>query len=831
MRRIFSDFERMKHFFLALALALFCFSTARAAVLTGKVVDAADTPLEFVNVVLKLAGSDEFVSGGITDLQGEFRFEAVPAGVYRIEISFVGYLPYSQDITIRQLNQTLNLRTIKLNEDSQMLGEVEIVRQGSQMRFDIDKKVFNVDQNVASAGASASEVLENIPSIEVDNDGNISLRSNSSVEVWINGKPSGLDEENRAQFLEQLPAGSIESIEVITNPSAKFSPEGTAGIINIVLKKDRRSGFFGSVSGAVDYQIVDKVGGNASANFNYSSSKIDFSLNAGFRQRNHGGKGYTDRWSLNAGDTTSLMHQDNRDGRKGWGIFGRTSLDWHIDERNTLSLSGMVNTRDNTNWAEIDYNVQRYALSDTAIYHHRTDQTAKRLSYDIELDYLHEFDKRGSEIRTSLSYSNNDRDQNSDYNQTVESGRATAYRQFQYNGFVNQRAEFKTDYVQKIRDNMKVEAGVSVNWQDRFSNSYTNDFPKADSTVQSAYNDYTYREWIAAAYATYGAKFGGFSFSAGLRGEYTHTQVGTRDAAADDYTVNNRGYFQLYPTAYLSYAFPNNHELQLNYTRRVNRPRGRQLSAYRNVSDSTNISYGNPNLMPEFANALELNYLKSWEQHTLSASIYYRYSTNVVQSVQFESPENPNVMEQTYDNVASRQSVGLEVVAKDNFTAWLNTTLTANAFYEQMSSIDYKGTHLQDASQGFSWNVRLMANFLFTKTFTGQLTAAYFSPRVIAQGKTKDFYSIDLGLRKSFLNRTLNLAFTVRDLLNSRGWRKRTWSDTFYQDFERKPAGQRFTLSLTYNFGNMKERKKRDDNGQKQGSSPENDFGGDDFGE
>lgn len=805
--------------------------TVKAAVITGKVVDASGTPIEFVNVVLKLAGSNEFVSGGVTDLQGGFNLESLPAGAYRLEISFVGYLPYSQDITVQRLNQTINLRTIELREDAQMLGEVEIVRQGSSMRFDIDKKVFNVDQNVAAAGASASEVLENIPSIEVDNDGNISLRSNSNVEVWINGKPSGLDEDNRAQFLEQLPAGSIESVEVITNPSAKFSPEGTAGIINIVLKKDRRSGFFGSVSGGIDYQIVDKVGGNASANFNYSSSKVDFSLNAGFRQRNGGGKGYTDRWSLNAGDTTAWMHQDNRDARKGWGIFGRAGVDWHIDERNTLGLSGMVNTRDNTNWSEIDYDAVRYALPDTAVYRHRTDQTAQRLSYDIELDYLHELDKRGSEIRASLSYSNNDRDQNSDYNQTVERGRASAYRQEQYNGFVNQRAELKTDYMQKVRDNMKVEAGVALNWQDRFANSYTNDLLADDSASLSAYNDFTYREWIAAAYAAYGAKFGGLSFSAGLRGEYTHTEVGTRDASADDYTVSRKGYFQLYPTAYLSYAFPKGHELQLNYTRRVNRPRGRQLSAYRNVSDSTSISYGNPNLMPEFANALELNYLKSWEQHTLSASLYYRYSTNVVQRVQFESPENPNVMETTYDNVANRQSAGIELVAKDNFTSWLNTTVTANAFYERMSGIDYNGVHLQDASQGFSWNVRLMANFLFTKTFTGQLTAAYFSPRVIAQGRTKDFYSIDIGLRKSFLDRTLNLAFTVRDLLNSRGWKKLTWGDTFYQDFERQPAGQRFTLSLTYNFGNMKDRKKRDDDTRRQDGGSSSDFGGDDFGE
>ncbi|MDD6782081.1 MAG: carboxypeptidase-like regulatory domain-containing protein, partial [Bacteroidales bacterium] len=260
----------MKRFYFLLLLLCVCRLTAVAADIVGKVADSAGTPLDFVNVVLKLADNNEVVGGGITDVDGEFRLEAVPVGAYRLEISFIGYQSIEKQIIVEQEAQTINVRTLKLQEDAQLLGEVEVVGQGSQMRFDIDKKVFSVDQSVAAAGGSATEVLENIPSVEVDNDGNISLRSNSSVEIWINGKPSGLDEDNRAQILEQLPAGSIESIEVITNPSAKFSPEGTAGIINIILKKDRRGGFFGSVTGGIDYQIVDQVSGNASANFNYS---------------------------------------------------------------------------------------------------------------------------------------------------------------------------------------------------------------------------------------------------------------------------------------------------------------------------------------------------------------------------------------------------------------------------------------------------------------------------------------------------------------------------------------------------------------------------------
>ena len=198
--------------------------------------------------------------------------------------------------------------------------------QGSQMWFDIDKKVFNVDQNIAASGASASEVLENIPSVQVDNDGNISLRNNSNVEIWINGKPSGLDSENRAPILEQMPAGSIESIEVITNPSAKFSPEGTADIINLVMKKERKSGYIGSVSAGASYQMNGKLSGNASANFNYNSSKIDFYANLGFRQRDRVGTGYTDRYSFkpntNRGDTLSFMHQDNDMIRSSLGLFG-----------------------------------------------------------------------------------------------------------------------------------------------------------------------------------------------------------------------------------------------------------------------------------------------------------------------------------------------------------------------------------------------------------------------------------------------------------------------------------------------------------------------------
>lgn len=802
----------MKHIFSAL-IALFLVATSlQAAIVKGKILDTNNKPLDYVNVVLLRQTNNALAGGGITDVDGLFSIDNITVGTYRLEVSFVGYKTYTKPIVIKSPEDKLTVGAIKLEEDAQALSEVEVVAQGSQMRFDIDKKVFNVDQNIAAAGASASEVLENIPSVQVDNDGNISLRNNSNVEIWINGKPSGLDSENRAQILEQMPAGSIESIEVITNPSAKFSPEGTAGIINLVMKKERKSGYIGSVSAGASYQMNGKLSGNASANFNYNSSKIDFYANLGFRQRDRVGTGYTDRYSFapntNRGDTLSFMHQDNDLIRSSWGLFGRTGLSWHINKKNTIGISGMFNTQDNNNYSVIDYDIIRFTTLDTARYKHFSDVDAARISYNVTLDYLYEIDKKGSEIRSSITYGGNQRDQDANYNQTVEYGDASAYTQKQYSGYNNHTAEFKSDYVQKFSDNMKLEAGVAVNWQDRFSNSKTWDYPTPTTDTLSAYNDFEYKELISAAYATYGAKFGNFSFQGGLRGEYTNTIVSTRDAATDNYLTTTKGYFQLFPTAYLSYALPEGNELQLNYTRRVNRPRGRELSAYRNVSDSTNISYGNPRLSPEFANALELNYIKSWEEHVLSASLYYRYTTDVIQQVRFESPLNNDIMETTYENIASAQSAGVEVVGKNHIGKWLNLTTTLNAYYEDMSPIVYNNILLQGKSEGFSWDARLMANVLISKTFSGQLTGAYYSPHVIAQGKTKDFYMVDLGFKKSFFEKTVNLSLSIRDVLNSRGWRNITWGDTFYQDFERAPNGPRFSLTATYNFGNMKDKKK-----------------------
>ena len=811
-------------------VAVFAVMAMDAAVVKGKIVDAGGSALDFVNVMLTSKSDKSVVYGAISDDTGHFEVMNVPAGEYELDITFVGYQTIKRDVSVKSLSDQVALGRLVLREDAKMLGEVEVVGQASQMRFDIDKKVFNVDQNLAASGASASEMLQNIPSVDVDNEGNISLRNSSSVEVWINGKPSGLTEENRAQILEQMPAGSIEAVEVITNPSAKFNPEGTAGIINLVLKKDRKAGYYGSVSAGGMYNIGSPApGAHVGANFNYNSSLVDFYVNLGARYMSHESDNVTDRYSFERlaldsyedvrdqwGDTLSYLNTLSASRRSFLGLFGRMGADFHISKKSTIGISLMGHGGTNNSANANTYTNVLWGAMDTTMYLRSNKQGGMRPSYSASLDYAYEIDKMGSEVRTSIEYSGHQRSGDYVYVQEALRGYSPEYTQIQRQNGKSQSARYKLDYTQKIGQTQKVEAGLYGSWQQRLSPSRAWNMEGEDSLLIQ-FNDFDYEEWIAAMYATYGAKFGPFSMSVGLRGEYTNTYVRTRDVEEESaWESTRRGYFEVYPTAFLSYAFPNNHELQANYTRRINRPRGRQINSFRDMSDSTNISFGNPLLDPEISSAVELNYLKTWDDHAISAGLYYRFSDNAIERVRYL---DDNVMYSTFENVSRRQSAGLEVVAKNKVTKWLNLTTTVNCYYAAMDSVFYD-TNLDGEldllypfQQSFSWNARLMANFLIPMGWSAQLTGMYRSADVVAQGKMNSQYVVDLGVRKSFLDRKLNLAISVRDLLNSRRWASTTWGDNFWQYSSHEPRGTMFSVTLTYNFGNMRAKKQRPQSG------------------
>lgn len=822
----------------------------------GRVVDSTTREaVDFANVSITQSGNDVPVGGAITDVDGRFRIEHVAYGEYTLVVQFVGYKEYRKTLTIN--GKTLNIGTIPLSEDAQTLQEVEVVGQGSSMRFELDRKVFTVDQNISSAGASITDVLENIPSVEVDQEGTISLRNSEDVEIWINGKPAGLNSENRAQVLQQMPAESIKQIEVITNPSAKYSPEGTAGIINLVMKEDRKAGYYGSVNAGINYALAKPwttpPGANVGFNINFAKGVVDGYFNAGYRYRTSNGGTSTERYNLlgtgqkdvddiEKDSLVSHLWQDGQSNRRGGGLFMRGGLNFCLADHSTLGLSGFGMVEDKKYLRMYDNTLNTYLLTDC-----QTGDTLRQYSRlqdgggwhpggSATVDYT--FKMRNHLLMLAGSYRYFSFAQDRTYTQAEKAD--TTYQQ-QLNDSHTQTVELKADYEWKPTQQSRLEAGyqATLTWGESHGAAFN-----GQNQEQELYNYFTTfsnREQNHALYITYGSRFWDkLALQVGLRGEYfiRHLESyykddsgNTQDAYEQKRNKQDIAYFQLFPSAYISYDFGHGHELQLNYTRRVNRPRGHQLNPRMDFSDSTNISYGNPELLPSYSSSLELNYLKTWERHTLSAGLFWRYKNGVVQNVKYM---DGTAMKNTFLNVANRQDLGIEVVGKNRlFKELLQLTTNVNFYWNTISAAhytNYLNGELVDidlpAQNILAWSARINAQFMFTKTFSGQLSARYRSPRVVAQGTTSHSYSIDLGLRKTFLNKQLALALNVRDLLDSRARKGTTWGDGFWQYQERRWHSRSIGLTLTYNFGNNAQRDGRESKREDMSGGFEDNGGG-----
>lgn len=795
--------KKILYFFFFVA---FSFQAFGAVTIKGKVIDAGtQSPLDFVNITVFKPGNSIPVASVVSNASGDFTLPTVNNGKYSLRISYVGYNTHNQELDV--LEKPLNLGTISLEGNAKNLAAVEVVGQGSQMRFDIDKKVFSVDKNISAAGGSASDVLKNIPSVKVDNEGNVSLRKDANVEVWINGKPSGLTADNRAQVLQQMPAESIESIEIMTNPSAKFNPEGTAGIINLVMKKNRKAGYYGSVSAGLMYPTGGKLGQSFGTNINFNSGKIDAYLNIGYRAMNFKGGGNSTRYN-NASPTLAdtLLTQNNVMRNSFSGLFMRTGIDYHLDNKNTISIGGFGMAGSGKSNSTLNY-LKTDLISKQIIrdYSQANAGTGTRPSVNVNLDYRHDFDNKGNHnLMTSLSYSAHNRGGDNRYQQSDLPAPQNDKTQSSDNN--NKEFAFKADYTNKFSETSRFEAGWQSTVSDRLSDA-TGYYTQTNVSLPEYQNKFDYNEMIHAAYLTYGDRFlEKFSVQGGLRAEYLDKTF-TNTTATGAQTIDPKPTLQLFPSMYLSYTLSKSDEIQLNYTRRVNRPRGRQISPFRDYSDSTSISYGNPNLLPEYSSALELNYLKSWQSHSLSASAYYRITDNVIENVRFL---NAGTMENTYMNIAKRQNSGLELVAKNQLFTILNLTSSVNLYHSKINSSVYVNpynTAISTTIPGqstFSWSANMMANLMLSKTMSGQITAEYSSPTLIAQGKESAEYKIDLGLRKTFFDRKLSVNIMAMDIFNFNKDKTTTHGAGFYQVAESYFHRRMIGLSVSYNFGNMK---------------------------
>lgn len=793
----------------------------------GKVMDkATDEPLGFVNVKVTRQGSGDFVGGGMTDVEGNFRVEGLKEGRYVLSLSFVGYRGLTREFGVTAAQPATTFARLYMSEDAQTLKEVTVTGQRSTMKLEVDRKSFDVSSLISNASQAASDVLENIPSVEVDNDGNISLRGNTSVEVWINGKASGLTSDNRAQILQQLPAESIERIEVIDNPSAKFSAEGSAGIINIILKKDRKAGYYGSLQAGG----TTRGGANTSFNIYYSSGLVDAYANIGYRHRANRGRSESEQEYLG---TNSYQRYVGRSDNMGNNLFGRAGLTWHATAHDDVSLSGMMMLGGGKNNGTTPY---RYGLNgaatDSYVMTRRTRSHDDMRMFYGELGYRHTFsDNHYLDLTLNANRWKMDNDnfyQDSTYYYIEE--RTTDY-DYQYRPMYmnNRRWEAKLDYENQLTKELRLQAGYQGNFshENTPQESYvdgSNWDGRAAEEDKDFFNRFIYDLDIHALYLTATYNFGRFGLMGGLRGEYwrvnteSYTWEQEHDASLREKPFK-KDYFELFPSVFMSYQLTDNDQLQLNYTRRLRRPWGGELNSFRNTRDATMVSFGNPELTPEFSNSFSLNYLRTWTQHSLLVSAYYRPTTDVIQRINWQSSTD-GVMYQTNKNVARSQSSGLELTLKNKLFRILDLTTNANAYYYKLNgfSYDIEGqTVTGEANHNFTWNARMTASLMLPYDISVQASGNYRARQVITQGYRKAAYSADLGVRKNFMNHTLTVSLNCRDLLNSRRWENFTSSDTFRRHQLNKRGGRMVSLNVAWNFGNMKP-KRRQQQGQQDGT-------------
>ncbi|WP_234998028.1 outer membrane beta-barrel family protein [Parabacteroides sp. Marseille-P3160] len=779
--------------------------------ITGKVIDSQNKQnIEYANIRVLNAQTKDFVFGSVTDQNGIFNIGNLKIGSYVVQISMIGYKTVEKAFSINSSNATVDFRTIPLSEDRQMLSEVVVIGQQPQMRFEIDKKVYNVGQNLSAIGGSASDILGNIPSVNVDAEGTISLRGNPSVTIWINGKASGLTSDNSAQIMEQLPSESIERVEIITNPSAKYNPEGTAGIINIILKQDRKTGYYGSVQTRVDTHGGYNLGGN----LNYSNNKFDTYLNLSHRVRKGKGKGYTYRNNLDdAGNTVSFLNQQRRDKEKEWPYFARAGITYHLTGKDHLGFNffGMLDN-------EKEDDMMDYTSDVPGSY-----QTSFRLSEDrntmkighFELNYKRQFHEK-STLDLSVSRQYFEREATPAYNQRSEyaDGSIVNSYQRQLNDNSSRSWEIQADYLNEFGEGNKVELGYKGDLARRESpvETYSGSTEQTATFDENLYNLFNYDQDVHALYATFSKRIHNFGIQLGARGEYTrmNTQSLAYGESEDEIDPYKKNYFSFYPSVFLSYALPNENELQLNYTRRVSRPNGRQLNSFMDIMDSTNISYGNPYLKPQYANAFELNYIKNWENHTLSLSAFYRTTDDVIQRISYLED---NIIKTTYENIAKTHATGTEFILKNRFFQSLDLTTTMSMYYNKLEGFTYlpQGVEqpiVEEDNDNFSWNGRIIANMTLPYKISFQATGNFNSKQITAQGYQKASGSLDLGIRKSFLDNALSFAVSARDVLNSRKRVSITSGNGFWQENSFQRIGRRIGFTLTYSFGNMGQKSK-----------------------
>ncbi len=771
----------------------------------GKVIDSSTKqPVQFANVSVFSSKDSSIVTGAVTDDKGNFLINNVPAGNYYAKVSFIGYKSdVIKSININSKNKSAELGTLSIASTAVRLGSVVVRADKDMVVTNLDKQVINVEKDLSSAGGSALDVMQNIPAVTVDIDGNISLRGNSNVTILIDGKPTGLAGLNSSDVLTSIPASSIKSVELVTNPSAKYDPDGTAGIINIVLKKKSNLGFNGVFN--LNAGTGNKYTGGT--NFNYRTGDLNFFGDVAGRLFDFNRTGISNRTNFYGGNT-SYLNQNSLSQNNFNMANVNLGTEYLFGDYNTLSLSAqyrrfhMNNSGDINNYQLNDQS----SLQDYFINNNTGKRDVNFMNYS--LDYKREYEQKGQELTADIFYTNilmnSATGTNYDY-YLVNGNPSSIAPSLTNNTFnnTNRMLILQSNYIQPFGDKNRLEAGFKSSISDLGMDYNFYNFDPSSSEWLNNYlrsNNFDYKEQIHALYGIYTGAIGDFKYQGGLRGEYAITD--SRLLAEGTSFKNN--YFSLYPSVYLAYDFTPLEEFKASYSRRVDRPRPWQLNPFTNYSDSLNLSYGNPNLLPEYTNSYEMGYSTIFFDFNIYTSLFLKQTSGLI--TQISSLAKNGVTETTFENVSSQKNYGTEFVANGKLFPWWS--LNANASYFR-SDINDPLLVTGTSNYSYSWTGRINSTWSLDKTLSLQISSTYNSPIVRPQGKTDAIYFTDVAVKKDFMNGDLSVNLRLSDIFNTRKYS----SETYGNGFTLFNTGQRDSrilfLGITYNLNNYKQPKDR----------------------
>lgn len=774
----------------------------QGATISGKLVDEQGNTIPYAAVAVQEQRKGSQLLGAATDFDGLFSIP-VKEGVYDVTITFLSYEEWKREGLEVGANG-VKLGTIIMKISSELVDEVVISAERNQMELMLDKRVFNVSKDPTNAGSNAQEILDNLPSVQVDMDGNVSLRGSQNVRILIDGKPSGLVGMSGADALRQLPASIIDRVEVVTNASARYDAEGEAGIINIILKKERKAGVNGSFE--VNTGWPHNHGG--AANINYRKGKVNLFTGLGVQYNLTPGGGTSFQQFTQA--DTSFAYDRKREQLRG-GLAGnvRFGADINIDQKTSLTASGMFSRH----WMQNDYTLtytdfdQNDLLTDRVV--RVEDEENLRDNYEANLNFTRTFKSDEQKLTADVRWFTSSSHETSDIDELGETYLMPLIQRI--DNLKRERSWLlQSDYIHPFGEKVKLETGVRFTLR-RIVNDYiveeqdeNGDF----APLPQFNNDFIFEENVYAAYVMGSGKFGKFNVQAGLRGEFTDM---TTTLVLDDY-VNNRQYFNLFPSTHLSYDIGQGNTLQLSYSLRISRPSFYSLIPFFGLADNRNIRYGNPDLDPEFTHSFEFGHLKNFKRGTLLSNIYYRHRWNVVQRIA-EADENGIIY--TFPvNLATQNAVGVEFNFSYELYRWWRITANANTYYAATEG-EYQGQSLD--AEAFTTHLRGSTRFTILKKLDFQNSFIYRAPEATPQGRTLSMYWWDAGLSMDVLKGNGTVVFSVRDLLNSR---RRIWEvdiDGLQSRSEFQWRVRQFVVSFTYRLNQKKQRQRPERGGGEGG--------------